>query len=314
MHNAPNCSFWLNLIIDRALTTWVATSIYGLYRYVEIRKCVSRIGYHFRENWSIDWGLACEWGFGSEAAILSRATMRLMRADVTIPPATISKAKISIAVIWINALVMSVLPVSDVKQENFLLAYCYSHFLVPSFILTTAYLKIYKKIILQRNELQEVRASLTAINRKKQLERDNRMVIAFVLILGVFYCSFLPYFIFVHILYFCPCRTSHAFGLYRYVANEFLSVSSMVDPFMYAWRLPRFNRSFRSCFQRLRKRNAVAELNGTSSNINLAAVGRDKGKLTVAHSENSSKTNPCMDVGTKDSTLKTSWLTNISGL
>lgn len=221
---------------------------------------------------------------------------------------TISKAKISIAVIWINALVMSVLPVSDVKQENFLLAYCYSHFLVPSFILTTAYLKIYKKIVLQRNELQEVRASLTAINRKKQLERDNRMVIAFVLILLVFYCSFLPYFIFVHILYFCPCRTSHAFGLYRYVANEFLSVSSMVDPFMYAWRLPRFNRSFRSCFQRLRKRNAVAELNGTSSNINLAAVGRDRGKLTVAHSENSSKTNPktCIDVGTKDSTLKTS--------
>ena len=91
MHNASNCSFWLNLTIDRALTTWVATSIYGLYRYVEIRKCVSRIGYHFRENWSIDWGLACEWGFGNEAAILSSVNLQLsasMRADVAIPPAT----------------------------------------------------------------------------------------------------------------------------------------------------------------------------------------------------------------------------------
>ena len=90
MHNASNCSFWLNLTIDRALTTWVATSIYGLYRYVEIRKYVSRIGCHFRENWSIDWGLACEWGFGNEAAILSSVNSQLyasMRADVAIPPA-----------------------------------------------------------------------------------------------------------------------------------------------------------------------------------------------------------------------------------
>ena len=66
---------WLNLTIDRALTTWVATSIYGLYRYVEIRKCVSRIGYHFRENWSIDWGLACEWGLATKPPF-SRAWIR----------------------------------------------------------------------------------------------------------------------------------------------------------------------------------------------------------------------------------------------
>lgn len=52
------------------------------------------------------------------------------------------RAKVAIVIIWINALVMCVLPIADVKRENFLLAYCYSHFVIPSFILTAVHVKI----------------------------------------------------------------------------------------------------------------------------------------------------------------------------
>ena len=172
-----------------------------------------------------------------------------------------TRAKVAIAIIWINALVMCVLPLADVKRENFLLAYCYSHFVIPSFILTAIYVKIYKTVVRQRQELKDVRASLTAGNRRKQLERENRMAITFVLILFIFYCSFLPYFIHVQILYFCSCRTSYAYNVYYLVTNEFLSVSCMVDPFMYALRLPRFKRSLRVWW---RNRDAVVPWNGTS--------------------------------------------------
>ena len=180
------------------------------------------------------------------------------------------RAKIAIAVIWINALVMCVLPVVDVKRENFLLAYCYSHFVIPSFILTAVYVKIYKTVAHQRQELKDVRASLTAASRRKQLERENRMAVTFVLILFIFYCSFLPYFIQVQILYFCSCRNSYSYNVYYLVTNEFLSVSSMVDPFMYAWRLPKFNHSLRFCFRRRGGRNVVAPWNGTSVHQNVA--------------------------------------------
>ena len=180
------------------------------------------------------------------------------------------RAKIAIAVIWINALIMCVLPVVDVKRENFLLAYCYSHFVIPSFILTAVYVKIYKMVAHQRQQLRDVRASLTAANRRKQLERENRMAITFVLILFIFYCSFLPYFIQVQILYFCSCRTSYAYNVYYLVTNEFLSVSSMVDPFMYAWKLPKFNHSLRFFFRRRTGRNAVVPWNGTSVHLNVA--------------------------------------------
>ncbi|KAJ7357707.1 hypothetical protein OS493_023843 [Desmophyllum pertusum] len=183
---------------------------------------------------------------------------------------TNTRVKVVIAVIWINALVMCVLPIADVKKENFLLAYCYSHFVIPSFILTAVYAKIYKMVAHQRQELKDVRASLTAANKRKQLERENRMVITFMLILFIFYLSFAPYFIHVQILYFCSCRNSYAYSVYRYIANEFLSVSSTVDPFMYAWRLPKFNRSLFLCFRRWRGRNVVAVWNGTSSNQNRA--------------------------------------------
>ena len=180
------------------------------------------------------------------------------------------RAKVAIAIIWINALVMCVLPIADVKRENFLLAYCYSHFVIPSFILTAVYVKIYKMVARQRQELKDVRASLTAANRRKQLERENRMAITFVLILFIFYCSFLPYFIHVQILYFCSCRSTHAYYVYFLVTNEFLSVSSMVDPFMYALRLPRFKRSLRLCFRWWENRNVVVPWNETSFEQNVA--------------------------------------------
>ncbi|XP_020609933.1 trace amine-associated receptor 6-like [Orbicella faveolata] len=179
-----------------------------------------------------------------------------------------TRAKVAIAIIWINALVMCVLPIADVKRENFLLAYCYSHFVIPSFILTAVYVKIYKMIARQRQELKDVRASLTAASRRKQLERENRMAITFVLILFIFYFSFLPYFINIQILYFCSCRSSYAYNVYHYIANEFLSLSSTINPFMYAWRLPMFNRSLRLCFRRRKNNNVIATWNGTNSNQN----------------------------------------------
>ena len=174
---------------------------------------------------------------------------------------TNKKAKIAIAVILINGLIMSVLPIADVKRENFLLAYCYSHFVIPAFILTAIYVKISRAVARQREELKNVRESLTAANKRKQLEKENRMFRAFVFILFIFYVSFVPYFIHVQILYFCSCRNSYAYHVYYYVANEFLTISSIINPFLYAWRLPKFSRSFHSWFGGWLVKNSGARYN-----------------------------------------------------
>ncbi|KAL9973034.1 hypothetical protein ACROYT_G019441 [Oculina patagonica] len=205
------------------------------------------------------------------AAVLTLMAMSYERYIAVIKPLeypqkiTITRAKIAIAVIWINAVIMSVLPASGLKVEFFLLVYCYSHFVIPAIVLTIIYVKIYKTVTLQRQELKDVRASLTVANRRKQLERENRMFMTFLLILFVFYFSFVPYFINVNIFNFCFCRTSFAHYVYYLVANALLSVSSLLDPFMYAWRLPKFNRSFRLCFRLWRNRNVVEPWNGTTS-------------------------------------------------
>ena len=205
------------------------------------------------------------------AAVLTLMAMSYERYIAVIRPlhypqkVTITRVKIAIVVIWINALIMSALPISGVKLELFSIVYSYSHFVMPAFILTAIYVKIYKAVALQRQQLKDVRASLTAANRRKQLERENRMFTTFVLVLVVFYFSYIPYFIKVHILLFCSCRTSFAYHVYYLVANALLSVSSLLDPFMYAWRLPRFNRSFRFCFQLWRNRNVVVPWEGATS-------------------------------------------------
>lgn len=205
------------------------------------------------------------------AAVSTLMTMSCERYVAVVQPfryrqlITIRRTKVTIGGIWISALVLCVLPISHVKQEIFLLTYSYSHFVIPSFVLTVIYVKIYKQITSQRKELKEVRESMSSANRIRQLERERRMVMAFILILIVFFCSFLPYFIFVQILFFCPCRESGAFHMFRLIMNEFLSLSSVVDPFMYAWRIPTFNRSFRSCFQLLKGRNVITVLYQTTS-------------------------------------------------
>ena len=204
------------------------------------------------------------------AAVSTLMTMSCERYVAVVKPfryrqlITIRRTKVTIGGIWISALVLCVLPLSHVKQEIFLLTYSYSHFVIPSFVLTAIYVKIYKQITSQRKELKEVRESMSSANRIRQLERERRMVMAFILILIVFFCSFLPYFI-LQILFFCPCRESGAFHMFRLIMNEFLSLSSVVDPFMYAWRIPTFNRSFRSCFQLLKGRNVITVLYQTTS-------------------------------------------------
>ena len=206
------------------------------------------------------------------AAVLTLMAMSYERYTAVITPLeypqkiTNTRVKVAIAIIWINALVLSVLPISGLGTALFQLIYGYSHFALPAFVLTTIYVKIYKTVARQRQELKDVRASLTAANRRKQLERENRMFMTFLLVLFVFYFSFVPFFIKVHILVFCSCRNTFAYDVYYLVANALLSVSSMLDPFMYAWRLPKFYRSFRLCFRRLwRNRNVVEPWNGTSS-------------------------------------------------
>ena len=165
------------------------------------------------------------------------------------------RTKLYICFIWMNAIGLSFLPLTSVEKAIFLLTYCYSHFALPLVAMSFLYTKLFKTMRCLREEFKQVRTTLSVENARKIFERESKMLSTIVLVLALFFLSFLPFFIKVHVLFFCSCKNSAAYVIYHYVANEFLPINSLANPFLYAWRLPKYRRSLVASLKC--KRNSV---------------------------------------------------------
>ena len=159
---------------------------------------------------------------------------------------TVTKVKFCILAIWLNALFFAVLPASGVRTVNFLFAYCYSHVVVPAIVLTVTYIVIFRTLSQKlRNNERQVCPQNSPNETRRNLHCQRRLVQAIVLVLIVFYTCFIPFFMKVHLWFFCSdCERSASFLKYHFISNDILSLSSLIDPVIYAWRLQRFRKSF----------------------------------------------------------------------
>ena len=162
---------------------------------------------------------------------------------------TVTKVKFCILGIWINAIFLAVFPAAGVRKVNFLFAYCYSHFLFPAIILTVTYIVIFRTLSQKLRNIERLVCSPgnSPIDTRRNLYRERRLLLAILLVLIVFYTCFAPYFVKVHLWFFCTdCETYASFLTYHFISNDILSISSLVDPVIYAWRLQRFRKTFMS--------------------------------------------------------------------
>ena len=159
---------------------------------------------------------------------------------------TVTKVKFCILAIWLNALVLAVLPAAGVRKVNFLFAYCYSHFVFPAIVLTVTYIVIFRTLSQKlRNIKRQECSESSPSDMRRKLYRQRGLVQAILLVLIVFYTCFTPYFVKVHLWFFCAkCERSATFLTYHFISNEILSLYSLIDPVVYAWRLQRFRKTF----------------------------------------------------------------------
>ena len=159
---------------------------------------------------------------------------------------TVKKVKFCIAAIWLNALFLAVLPAAGVRKVNFLFAYCYSHVVLPAIVLTITYIVIFRRLSQKlRNIEQQVSSENSSIDKRRNLYRERKLLLAILLVLIVFYTCFTPYFVKVHLWFFCEeCENNASFLTYHFISNDILSLSSLLDPVIYAWRLQRFRKTF----------------------------------------------------------------------
>ena len=137
----------------------------------------------------------------------------------------------------------------------FLLIYSHTHFTIPVFVLLFAYVRIFRSLA----NLVRLATSASTITLRHTLERERKMAFTTLTILILFCASFLPLYVKIQLLNFCKCLGSVPFNKFDFITHTFLYFSSLMDPFIYAWRVPKFRRSLGMCI-RLRNRNVVRPL------------------------------------------------------
>ena len=157
------------------------------------------------------------------------------------------RVRIFIAVLWVISLATCVLPLTNISEKTYTLIYLHTHASVPAILLTVVYVNVFRALARRTRELQLGGYDSIASN---SLKRKRNMAVTIVIILVLFFITYLPQYITLHLLYFCkPCQESVTFHKIDVALSRFLFINSAINPFVYAWRVPRYRRAFIDCWQ-----------------------------------------------------------------
>ena len=175
------------------------------------------------------------------------------------------RLKVCIAVLWLISIVMCGIPVSSIPERAYTLIYLHTHASLPAILLTVVYVKIFRALARRTRELQHDRYDSIASHA---LVRERKMVIAIIIVLTLFYITYIPQYVTLHVLYFCKaCQQSITFHKIDVALSRFLYINSAINPFIYAWRIPKYRRAFYDCLQSFFGRGKVTARRGSVVSI-----------------------------------------------
>ena len=197
--------------------------------------------------------------FGSSTSVLFLALISLERAYSVLRPfrhrATSTRAYVySIAIVWAIGACMSGVWLAKIYHNDNVYAFpIYSSALfVALLVICTSYLKI-------RLRLQSTVANHDLDVRRKELtEKTLRMSRTFFIVVAVSLVFWLPAFVMFTIKEFCSCFSPLVVGF----VTVLLCANSMVNPFVYSFRMPIFQDALKKC---RRKRRQNIELRAISN-------------------------------------------------
>ena len=186
---------------------------------------------------------------------------------------TKKRVKIFIAVLWVISLTTCVLPVTNISEKTYTLIYLHTHASLPAILLTVIYINVFRALARRSRELQVNRIDVI-VSSKHVLERERKMTFTIIIILALFYVSYMPQYVTLHLLHLCDsCQQSITFHKIDVVLSRFLFLSSAINPFIYAWRVPKYRLAFIECLKMFRKKMELSQRS--------ASFGRLKREQTV---------------------------------
>ncbi|XP_078358674.1 adrenocorticotropic hormone receptor-like [Oculina patagonica] len=168
---------------------------------------------------------------------------------------TKKRVKIFILVVWISAILLCTLPLTGLDRKVYIIIYLHTHATIPIFLLTAVCIKMFRALKRHRREMETLQNS--AMNRRREMERERKMAHTVYIILTLFYLTLLPAYITIHLL--CLYKGSDldirsVLRLADFISTRFLFLNSAIDPYVYAWRIPKYRQGFMRIMSFMRQR------------------------------------------------------------
>ncbi|XP_020623840.1 adrenocorticotropic hormone receptor-like [Orbicella faveolata] len=158
---------------------------------------------------------------------------------------TKKRVKIFIMMVWISSVLLCSLPLTGLDKKIYSIVYLHTHATVPILLLTAICIKIFRALKLHRREMETLQDS--PMNRRREMARERKMSHTVYIILTLFYLTLIPAYITIHIG--CWYKGSDlylrsVFRLADFFSTRFLFLNSAIDPYVYAWRIPKYRQGF----------------------------------------------------------------------
>lgn len=158
---------------------------------------------------------------------------------------TKKRVKIFIILVWISSILLCPLPLTGLDKKIYSIVYLHTHATVPILLLTAICVKIFRALKLHRREMETLQDY--PMNRRREMAREQKMSRTVYIILTLFYLTLIPAYITIHIG--CWYKGSDlylrsVFRLADFFSTRLLFLNSAIDPFVYAWRIPKYRQGF----------------------------------------------------------------------
>lgn len=200
------------------------------------------------------------------------AVARPLQHNVTI---TKRRVFLWILVIWISSIVyMSYRTILRELNYSITLINIISgaHTVLPSVISVLFYIRLYCMLKNLRKGARDLDESGKMVINAYQRERN--MTKAMVVALCLFLFCLTPWFVFYQVIGACPtCEEHESYQMYLFAIFYYIfTMKSLLNPFLYAWRLPKYKAVFKTLLKTGRnnhRRIEVINLSETSWDVNM---------------------------------------------
>jgi len=174
---------------------------------------------------------------------------------------TVKRVNSLIVLFWVYAISFTSLRFyRGIPKGVYGLLFCHLHVSLPLIVLPWLYWKTFRALEAHSRKMTSLGPGNQRMNSKTVcIERKTTK--AFVIVLCLFYVSYLPYVVVFNLGNFCQvCVASNIFQVFLHIAIRFLLLNCSLDPFVYAWRIPKYRRAVRTVFNRcsrIKRRNAI---------------------------------------------------------